>query len=218
MSGREREVLVRAFGNILFGCCAFIWRTRLSVSFLVYIRSFVVLALGFGASMPSWAHDASLTLVHLEPTRLELTFSLDKLSILQRSMAPQLDPVRFIIDYAEMSPASFEAELFKAEARLEKEIRIEGPGGEAFALGQWQWPPSAELQEQIRQLANMVLTGPTTSPLPRPLIVTVSARSKGPMTRVHLLVPDRLRPILLVRPEIEQFWIDDFVPDAYLDF
>jgi hypothetical protein len=50
------------------------------------------------------------------------------------------------------------------------------------------------------------------------LVVTVSALATTPVERIRIRLPARLRPILLVRPSVEQFWIDDFSPEAIVSF
>ena len=165
-----------------------------------------------------YAHDATLTINRTQSDRIELDFSFDTISILQRLLAPRVDQVRFLIQYANMPAIDFEKYITKAKALLERELQIEGPGGTPFSIRPWLWPSSNEIQEILRQTAQDLLSDPTRTGQPKPLILKTSAVAKEDILRVHLLIGENIRPIFLIRPNIEQFWIDDLSPDAMLDF
>ena len=164
------------------------------------------------------AHDATLHMIRSDAEHLELTFSLDLITTLQRALAPRVNTVAFLVRYANMSTDEFNDELGKAKLILENDIRIEGPRGDFFTFGPWQWPPSEEIQTNLKRTAQTLLTNPSAIGQMAVLALVTSAHSKAEISRIHLSIGQRLRPILLVQPNIEQFWIDDFSPDAMLDF
>lgn len=164
------------------------------------------------------AHDATLQINRTNAQDLELNFSLDLITTLQRSLAPRMSPSTFVARYANMPITEFNEELVKAKAVIENEIRIEGSGGNVFIAGSWQWPSSDEIQTGFKQAAEIILINRSTIGQMPLLALTMLAHSKTEISRIHLSVGPRLRPILLLRPNIEQFLIDDFSPDAMLDF
>ncbi len=184
-----------------------------------YFTFFMFSFLFFASIVPrASAHDATLTISRSEPTVLELSFSLDTIATLQRTLVPRLDPIRFLIHYSNMPSSDFEIEFEKVKLAIENDIRIEGPGGSVVKVGPWRWPSANEMQNSLRETVQALLNDPTKVWQPAPLNLTTSARSKVNIMRIHLSLAQRLRPILVVRPNIEQFWIDDLSPDAMIDF
>ena len=164
------------------------------------------------------AHDATLRINRTNAEDLELTFSLDLITTLQGALAPRINPILFLGRYAHMPTAEFNDELARAKSIIENEIRIEGAGGNAFVVRSWQWPASEEIQARLKKTAEASLSDPSAIGQLAILALTMSAHSKTEISRIHLSIGPRLRPILLVRPNIEQFWIDDLSPDVILDF
>lgn len=164
------------------------------------------------------AHDATLLINRTNAQDLELRFSLDLITTLQRALAPRVNPLVFVARYATLSAAEFNDEITKAKSIVENEIRIEGPRGNVFVVQSWQWPASDEIQTSFKQAAEAILVDPSAISNIPVFVLTLSAHSKSEISRIHLSIGPRLRPILLVRPNIEQFWIDDLSPDTMLDF
>ena len=53
---------------------------------------------------------------------------------------------------------------------------------------------------------------------PKVLELRTQAISKRTIGRVQLSLPVSLQPVLVIRPGIEQFWLNGLAPTAILDF
>jgi len=184
-----------------------------------YVIFLIALFFSINNSAPAaFAHDATLTINRTEPNSLKLIFLLDAITALQPKLMPQSDPIHFLIQYTNMLPNEFEKNFIKEQLAIEGDIRIDGPDGSVFTLEPWQWPSANETQNHLRQTVQSLLNDPTKAWQQAPIIVSTIACSKSPVMRIRISLGRKIRPILLVRPNVEQFWIDDLSPDAMIDF
>ncbi len=185
---------------------------------LPWLRTLICSASVFLFSAAASAHDASLTLVQSGKTSLELTFSLEPVQTLHAILATDLDIFSFLKRYSEMPLSDFSSALFVVEAQLSHDVTLDTGDGQVLVLKDWHWPNAADQQAYLQQQVDQVLKGPTQPLQLVPLDVTAHAESKIPLNRVRISIRQPIRPIFLIRPGIEQFWIDDMAPDAILDF
>lgn len=166
----------------------------------------------------AFGHDASLTLKQLDSRELELTFSLEPAQVLHAALAPQLDVFSFLRLYSEKPLAEFDADLSNAVGAVERAVTFESADGTFLVISEWHWPSAADSQNYLRQQVDQLLNGPAKTAVIFPMEITARAASETPFSRIRLRIDPPLRPIFLIRPNVEQFWIDEMAPDAILDF
>ena len=169
-------------------------------------------------SATAFGHDASLTLKQSNPNQVELTFSLEPVQILHSTLAPQLDIFSFLKLYSEKPLAEFDTDLSTATGTVERAVTLESADGTFLVISEWNWPSAVDSQNYLRQQVDQLLNGPAKTAVIVPMEVTARAASQMPLGRVRLRIDPPLRPIFLIRPNVEQFWIDEMAPDAILDF
>ena len=151
------------------------------------------------------AHDASLTLERVAPLRLNLVLALDPIQSLHQWLAPQLSRQAFLTVYCNKPLTEFQAELRPVLVSVETGIRLSGPDGVDLTFSGWHWPSAAQWQERLREQDPV-------------LELRTQGVSKRPIGRVQLSLPASLQPVLVIRPGIEQFWLNGLAPTAILDF
>ena len=164
------------------------------------------------------AHDANLTLERLESRRLSLVLVLDPIQSLHQWLAPQLSRQAFLTVYCNKPLPEFQAELRPALASVEAGIRLSGPEGVDLTFSGWNWPSAAQWQERLREQVLRMLSQATTREHDPVLELRTQAISKRTIGRVQLSLPVSLQPVLVIRPGIEQFWLNGLAPTAILDF
>ena len=164
------------------------------------------------------AHDASLTLERVAPRRLNLVLALDPIQSLHQWLAPQLSRQAFLTVYCNKPLTEFQAELRQALASVEFGIRLSGPDGVDLILTGWPWPSAAQWQERLREQVSRLLAPASTREQDPVLELRTQGVSRRPIGRVQLSLPASLQPVLVIRPGIEQFWLNGLAPTAILDF
>ncbi len=164
------------------------------------------------------AHDANLTVERLEPRRLSLVLVLDPIQSLHQWLAPQLSRQAFLTLYCNKPLPEFQAELRPALASVEAGIRLSGPDGVDLTFSGWNWPSAAQWQERLREQILRMLAPAMTREHDSVLELRTQAMSKRTIGRVQLSLPVSLQPVLVIRPGIEQFWLNGLAPTAILDF
>lgn len=164
------------------------------------------------------AHDANLTLERLDSRRLSLVLVLDPIQSLHQWLAPQLSRQAFLTVYCNKPLPEFQAELRQALASVEAGIRLSGPDGADLTISGWNWPSAAQWQERLREQVLRMLSQATTREHDPVLELRTQAISKRTIGRVQLSLPVSLQPVLVIRPGIEQFWLNGLAPTAILDF
>jgi hypothetical protein len=181
-------------------------------------RNLICFLATFGWSVAAFGHDASLTLKQSNPNHVELIFSLEPVQILHAVLAAQLDIFSFLKLYSEKPLAEFDADLSTAAGAVEHAITLESADGTFLVISEWHWPSAVDWQNDLRQQVDQLLNGPAKTAAIIPIEVTARAASETPLSRIRLRIDPPLRPIFLIRPDVEQFWIDEMAPDAILDF
>ena len=164
------------------------------------------------------AHDASLTLERVEPRRLNLVLALDPIQSLHQWLAPQLSRQAFLTVYCNKPLTEFQDELRPVLVSVETGIRLSGPDGVDLTFSGWHWPSAAQWQERLREQVSRLLAPASTREQDPVLELRTHGVSKRPIGRVQLSLPASLQPVLVIRPGIEQFWLNGLAPTAILDF
>lgn len=188
------------------------------------LRCVLVICLGFCAalavtlSLPAAADETRFTLVATGPRQLNLVLSLDPVACLHRKLAPSLTQQAFLAKYAFLPIEKFESQLPDVFATIEKEILLSGPDEINLQIKIVTTPTPAQWQGRLRDhlrrlLANSQFVGHAES-----VELRAQAVSNQVLNRVQLSLPAYLFPILVVRPDIEQFHLNEMVPIAIVDF
>ena len=179
---------------------------------------FVGALLTLTLSLPAAADETRFTLVATGPRQLDLVLSLDPVVCLHQKLAPSLTQQAFLAKYAFLPIEKFESQLPEVFAAIEKEILLSGPDEINLKIKIVTTPSPAQWQGRLRDhlrrlLANSRFVGHAES-----VELRAQALSNQALNRVQLSLPQYLFPILVVRPEIEQFHLNDMVPIAIVDF
>ena len=169
-------------------------------------------------SLPAAADETRFMLVATGPRQLDLVLSLDPVVCLHQKLAPGLTQQVFLAKYAFLPIEKFESQLPEVFAAIEKEILLSGPDEVNLKIKIVTTPSPAQWQGRLRDhlrrlLANSRFVGHAES-----VELRAQALSDQALNRVQLSLPQYLFPILVVRPDIEQFYLNDMSPIAIVDF
>jgi hypothetical protein len=170
---------------------------------------------------PALAHEQPanrLTIVLREPNHASMTFFINYADALHRALAPGRTFQEFALQYSAMNPQSFQKELLRAQARLEKGTHLVLPGGKEATISRWDWPDAAHVQAALQELVMRAVVAPGEHAHEGPIEVHADATSPQAIVSMSLRLPEELHPVLVVSYRPSQVWIEPKAPAATIRF
>ncbi|MBH9553854.1 hypothetical protein [Inhella gelatinilytica] len=168
-----------------------------------------LLIVGLGSSAAQ-AHEMEadrLTLVRRHPQQVSLRFHMDLVSLMHRSLAPQLSDAEFLVQTAALDAAAFRTQFERLQLRIQSSTQLAPAQGAWQAPTQWQWPTPSRVQTLIQQRAMQSVVAPHDHAHGQTLEVSAEWLSKAPTAAVQLRLPPELPRVLVVHYEPQQRWV-----------
>ena len=162
--------------------------------------------------------DNRITLVLRDRAHLSLTMYINYSSTLNRLLAPRLSRQEFVLAYSAMGPASFRAEVRRAEAAILAGTKVFGPGGRPVVLGHWTWPDATAVQALLQQQAMQAVVAPGDHPSEQPLEIHAEGTSAQAISTVTMRLPAGFQRVLVVSYTPHQAWVDPAAPSPSIRF
>jgi hypothetical protein len=139
-----------------------------------------------------------LTLVLREPTHIALTFVVDYVDLLNRTLAPGAARTEFAVICAAMDDEQLRRRLAQAQASFEKGLVITGSHGTALQLKALRWPDFQTSQRLLRDAAmgSVVTTGEHVHQ--DPVEIPGDVLASNPIEEIGLRLPPELQDVIVV--------------------
>lgn len=193
-----------------------LFRSRLSCGALVLTCAM----LAFAAPSPARAHELPsnrLTLVLRDSRHLSLTFYIDYLDTLHKTLAPERSADEFALLHAAMPAAEFQQTVTRAHAKLEDATRLTTAGGKVLKPTQWRWPTAQSTHTLIQQRAMQLVANSQTNsaetakstPHEHGSVSAVAAEVSASvdLSTVSVTLPEPMMPVLVVSYRPAQVWV-----------
>lgn len=184
-----------------------------------------VLSLGVGMGMvvaPAHAHEVTdnrATLVLRDGGHLSLTLYLDYVAALHLALAPGRPLEEFMLTYAAMPAAEFEAAQAGAHRKFEQGVGVVLKAGTALTFQGWQWPQAAQVQQDLRTRAMQLLRRPGAAHShAAPLEVRAELAAVQDFQSLTIRFPTELGKVLVVSYKPNQAWSDPTKPPPEINF
>jgi hypothetical protein len=172
------------------------------------------------APSPTLAHELPsnrLTLVLRDSRHLSLTFYIDYLDTLHKTLAPERSADEFALFHAAMPTAEFQQAVTRAHAKLEEATRLTTAGGKALTPTQWRWPTASSAHALLQQRAMQSVANSHTNtaemgkstPHEHGNVSAVAAEvtSANDLSTVSVTLPEPMMPVLVVSYRPTQVWL-----------
>jgi hypothetical protein len=151
---------------------------------------------------------------HHVSVTLFITFS----EALRRELAPERSLQDFVLAYAALQPAVFEAVLRKAQNQFEAKTRAETADGHQLLFERWTWPDAATVQQALRERAMVLLVAPDDAAHERALEVRAEGHAAQPIASLRVHFPPAFQRVLAVSYQPQQVWVEPQGPSPAIKF
>jgi hypothetical protein len=170
------------------------------------------------------------TLVLRDRQHVSLTFFIDYVSVLHRTLAPQQPLQEFVLIHSAMPPQALKAQLQEAHRRLQASTRLTLSTGKNATLTQWAWPKAERVQKMLQAHAMEAVVA---AAVPAPqhvhaqeedaddqVEIRAEAQSSSPndFTSVTLQLPAQFQNVLVVSYQPKQVWVKPGAASAAIRF
>jgi len=139
-----------------------------------------------------------LTLVQREPNHITLTFVVDYVDLLNRTLAPGAARTEFAIICSTMNNEQLRLKLVQAQESFERALMMKGSHGEPVQIKILRWPDFPTSQRLLRDAAmgSVVATDEHAHQDPVEILGDVVASS--PIEELEVRLPPELRDVIVV--------------------
>lgn len=151
-----------------------------------------------------------LTLVQRDARHLALTFYVDYVGLLARTLAPGASRAEFTALCAAMPDERLRLQLRQAHALFERAVDIRTAAGERLRLAAFRWPEFRDARRVLRDEATQSVVGAATHVHASPTEIFADALSTTPADDLRVVLPPALGTVVVVsyRPVQERVAAD----------
>ena len=181
----------------------------------------VAATLAMSATPWSSAHELAenrATMVLRDQNHVAITLYLNYSEVLHRTLAPAQSFAEFVLALSALSPEQFAAQLNRAQARLQSQIKVLPRPATDASMRRWVWPEATRVQTLLRDRAMQMLTAPNDHAHEPPVEVRVELQSTARVTAVSVVFPQEFRRVLVVSYRPQQTWAEPGEAAAHIKF
>jgi hypothetical protein len=173
------------------------------------------------ASSTVYAHELAenrATLVLRDKTHLTLTLYVALPELMYRTLGTGQSLGAFLVQYSGMDPTSFQREMLRAQAQIERGTYVFLEDGRPLPLGRWQWPGPAAAQAMLREHVMHETVGGDVDGHGAPAEIRTEAVAKRDIRSVSVQFPAVLQQVLVVAYQPTQAWVPAGARSASIEF
>lgn len=148
------------------------------------------------------------TMVLRDQNHVAITLYLNYSEVLHRTLAPEQNFAEFVLAFSALPSEQFAAQLQKAQARFETQIKVRPRPATEASLQRWVWPAAAHMQTLLRERAMQMLAAPNAHAHEPPQEVRVELQTTGRVSAVDAAFPPEFRRMLIVSYRPRQTWAE----------